>query len=295
MRKWKLAFMSSLGYAEMAPEKVVNSLASCGYEAIEWTLSHFDPRTHTPAQNKRLVEITQNAGLEVSEFVVQTDVVCLDEAERRDRIAFGLECLAAASECGVSTLNFFTGPAPWVPTAPVVNRDISMGAAWDMVYDAYDQFVSAAESAGVLIALEGVWGHLCHDFYSSSQLINHYNSPHFGVNLDPSHDVLVGNWDSGWIARQWGVQRIHHVHLKDAVGVPRAGWFIFPMLGEGLVPWAEFFKALDEMGYARYCSVEFESFDYHDRVLHGNTEEAARLSRMQINELLRPVYQGMGL
>ena len=55
------------------------------------------------------------------------------------------------------------------------------------------------------------------------------------------------------------------------------------------------FKALDEMGYARYCSVEFESFYYHDRVLHGNTEEAARISRAQIRELLCPVYDGMGL
>jgi sugar phosphate isomerase/epimerase len=80
------------------------------------------------------------------------------------------------------------------------------------------------------------------------------------------------------------------VHLKDAVGVPRNGWFVFPLLGEGLVPWAEFFQALDGIGYRRYCSVEFESFTYHDRVLHGNTEEAARISRAQINELLKPVY-----
>jgi len=295
MRKWKIAFMSSLGYAEMAPEKVINSLASCGYEAIEWTLSHYNPRNHTPTQNKRLVEMTRNAGLEVSEFVAQIDVICLNEAERRDRIALGLECLQAAAECGVSTLNFFSGPATWVPTAPVVNRDISLGAAWDMVYAAFDQFVPAAQKAGVFIALEGVWGQLCHDFYSTSLLVNHYHNPHLGVNLDPSHDILVGNLDSGYIARQWGAERIRHVHLKDAIGVPRAGWFLFPLLGEGLVPWTDFFKALDDMGYSRYCSVEFESFDYHDRVLHGNTEEAARISRAHIRELLRPVYNGMGI
>jgi sugar phosphate isomerase/epimerase len=293
MRKWKVAFMSSLGYATMAPEKVVRSLASCGYEAVEWTLSHFNPREHTPAQNRRLVEITHDAGMDVSEVVVQVDVVSLNEAERRDRIDLCLECIAAAVACGVSTLNFFTGPAPWVPTAPVVNRDISLGAAWDMIYDAYDQFVAAAEESGVYLALEGVWGHVCHDFYSSSRLIEHYNSAYLGVNLDPSHDILVGNRDSGYIARQWGVDRIRHVHLKDAVDVTQPGWF--PMLGEGLVPWTDFFKALDEMEYPRYCSVEFEAFDYHDRVLRGNTEEAARVSRMQIRELLRPVYEGMGL
>ncbi|NLG27652.1 MAG: hypothetical protein GX557_07050, partial [Chloroflexi bacterium] len=57
----------------------------------------------------------------------------------------------------------------------------------------------------------------------------------------------------------------------------------------------DFFGALDEMQYSRYCSVEFEAFDYHDRVLRGNTEEAARISRMQVRELLRPVYGSMGL
>ena len=295
MRKWKVGFMASLGYAQMPPEKVVNSLASCGYEAVEWTPSHFNPRTHTPAQRKQLVEITHDAGLEVSEVVVQQDMVCLDEAERRDRMALCLECIAAAAECGISTLNFFSGPAPWVPTAPVVGRDVSMGAAWEMVYDAYGQFVRAAEAAGVYLAVEGVWGQLCHDYYTTSKLIEHFNSPNLGVNLDPSHDILVGNTDSGWIAKQWGVNRIRHVHLKDAVGVPREGWFIFPLLGEGLVPWAEFFQALDDMAYPRYCSVEFESFDYHKRVLHGNTEEAARISRAQIRELLRPVCNGMGV
>ena len=38
MRKWKLAFMASLGYARMTPQEVVASLAGLGYEAVEWTL-----------------------------------------------------------------------------------------------------------------------------------------------------------------------------------------------------------------------------------------------------------------
>jgi sugar phosphate isomerase/epimerase len=285
---WKPAFMASLSYTQMAPQEVVHSLAHLGYQAVEWTLSHFNPRTHTETELKGLVDITHQAGLDISEVVVQQDVVCLDETRRQDRIALCLECIAAAAACGVSTLNFFSGPAPWDPAAPQVGRNISLGQAWGQILDAYDRFVRAAEEHRVKIAVEGVWGMVCHDYYSTLKLIEHYDSPTLGVNLDPSHDILVGNLDSGWIARQWGRERIHHVHLKDAVGTPQPGQFLFPMLGEGLVPWNDFFRALDEIGYAGYCSVEFESFAYHDRVLKGDTQEAARLSMEQIRQLLEP-------
>lgn len=287
MRKWKLAFMASLGYARMAPQEVVASLARLGYEAVEWTLGHFNPRQHSEAALRELVAIAQEGGLDISEVVVQQDVVCLDEARRQDRIALCLECIEAAATCGISTLNFFTGPAPWDPGAPKVGQDISLGAAWDQIRDAFDRFVPTAEENRVRIAVEGVWGMVCHDLYSTLRLIEHYRSPYLGVNLDPSHDVLVGNVDSGWIVRQWGRDRIHHVHLKDAVGVPRPGEFLFPMLGEGQVPWQEFLGALNEIEYDRYCSVEFESFAYHDRILQGNTEEAARLSIAQVRQLLK--------
>jgi sugar phosphate isomerase/epimerase len=64
------------------------------------------------------------------------------------------------------------------------------------------------------------------------------------------------------------------------------GKFLFPMLGEGRVDWRAFFGALDEIGYSGYCSVEFESFDYYRQVLKGSPEEAARVSKLQIDALL---------
>jgi sugar phosphate isomerase/epimerase len=278
--------MASLGYAQMAPHEVVASLASLGYQAVEWTMHHFNPRTHTLAELEQLVTITREGGLEVSEAVVQQDLVCLDEVTREDRIVLCLESIEAAAACGIPTLNFFTGPAMWDPHAPKVGAEISLGTAWDQILDAFDRIVPIAQAQKIGIAVEGVWGMVCHDYYSTLKLIEHYHSPYLGVNLDPSHDILVGNLDSGWIAHQWGRDRIHHVHLKDAVGVPRDGEFLFPMLGEGRVPWADFFQALEGIGYDRYCSVEFESFAYHSQVLKGDVEKAARLSIEQVKQLI---------
>lgn len=286
MRTWKLAFMASLSYARQSPAEVVASLKALGYEAVEWTSSHFDPRRMTPRQLREPIDAAAEAGLVTSEVCAQQDVVILDDAERRDRIAAARDAIVAAGECGVPAVNLFTGPRPWIAGTPVVGQDVSLGAAWDMVYEAFDVWVPVAERAGVAIAVEGVWGMLCHDVYTTLPLIERYDSPNLGVNFDPSHDVLVGNTDSGDIVRLWGRERIHHVHLKDAVGVAQAGKFVFPMLGEGIVPWDAFFGALDDIGYDGCCSVEFESFRYYRDILRDDGEEAARLSIMQVRRLL---------
>ncbi|MBN1341343.1 MAG: sugar phosphate isomerase/epimerase [Phycisphaerae bacterium] len=280
----KLAFMASLGYGRMTPEDVVRSIKSIGYDGVEWTLAHFNPRTKSPAELERLVEITEEGGLEISEAVVQQDVVCLDDAARADRIKLALECIDAAGEIGVRTLNFFTGPAPWDPTAPVIGRDIEMGTAWQQIIDAFDQFVPAAAQADVHLAVEGVWGHFCHDYFTTYPLIHHYRQDCLGVNFDPSHDVLYTHTDIGWIVRQWG-PAIKHCHLKDAVGVPAGGKFLFPFLGEGHVDWTAFFTALDAIGFKGFCSVEFESFGYLDKIMDGDVEAAARMSFEQIQKL----------
>ncbi len=284
MSRIKLAFMASLGYSRMPPQDVVKSLKSIGYQGVEWTLAHFNPRSQSPGNLKKLVEITREGGLEISEVVVQQDVVCLDEARRTDRIKLALECIQAAGEVGVRTLNFFTGPAPWDPAAPVVDQTISLGAAWGQVFDAFDQFVAAAQYAGVSLAVEGVWGQLCHDFYTTRFLIEHYRKDCLGVNFDPSHDTLYGHTDVGWLVKQWG-RAIKHCHLKDAAGVPAKERFVFPLLGEGYVNWPAFFGALDEIGYDGFCSVEFESFAYLSKVMRDDVEAAARMSFDQIRVL----------
>jgi len=282
----KLAFMASLGYSQMEPQEVLTSLSSLGYQGVEWPLAFFNPRAKSGADRKRLVEMTKEHGLEVSELVVQQDLVELDDDARSDKIALVVECIEAAAELGGGPLNLFTGPAPWAPTAPRIPDDISEGAAWDMVLDAFDRFVEVADKCEVSLAVEGVWGMLCHDFYTTKFLIEEFDSEWLGVNLDPSHDVLVGNFDSGWIASQWDT-KIRHVHLKDAVGIAEQGKFLFPLLGEGRVDWAGFFRALDDLGYEGFMSVEFESFEYYRTVLKGDVEQAARMSMMQIEELMK--------
>ena len=274
----RIGYLASLGFSSMPAKEVVATLKALGYGAVEWSAAHFNPRTKSLAQLEEAVAVAREAGLAVSEVIVQQDYVCLDDGAREDRVAYSVEAIEACAEVGVDTVNLFTGPAPWDPKAPRIPDDISQGAAWDMVVDAFGRVVAALERTQVTGAVEGVFGHLCNDYYTTAPLIDHFASDWLGVNFDPSHDVLKGNVDTGWLVRRWGKERIKHVHLKDAAGIPKMGQFVFPFLGEGNVDWKGMFTALSEIGYDGYLSIEFESFAYHEKVLKGDTREAARRS-----------------
>jgi len=285
MQPRKTAFLAGLGFAAMEPEAVVGALAELGYDGVEWTLAHFNPQAHSPAGLARVAEATRAAGLGISELVVQQDLVSRDETQLDARCRLIEDCARAAADHGIPALNLFTGPAPWDPAAPQLGRDISHGDAWDMVRRAFERVLAVAEQARVFLAVEAVWGMLARDYYTLQELFRQVQSPWLAVNMDPSHFALYRN-DVAWSVRRLA-DRIVHVHLKDAIGLDtrQPGDFIFPLLGEGMVDWAGFFAALDDLSYDGYCSVEFESFTYYQQVLKGDVKEAARLSLEQVRAL----------
>lgn len=284
----KFEYMANLGYAAMAPERVCESLARLGYDAVGWMTGHFDVMARPAAELVALIDMPARFGLATGELVIQQDLVTPDTALLDHRIEIVLRAIERASESETRPpINLFTGPASWNPGAAVVGRDIGYSAAWDCILGAYEKFVTRAEALGVDLAVEGVWGMVCHDFFTTSHLLARFDSPRLGVNYDPSHDILAGTEDVAWVIRQWAARdRIKHAHLKDAVGVVEGGRFLFPLLGEGRVDWTAYFTTLAEVGYTGFMSVEFESFRYYDTILGGDPERAAALSMEQIRALV---------
>jgi sugar phosphate isomerase/epimerase len=274
MTKRKLGFMPSGNYTEKSVDEVCESLKKIGYEAVEW-LPHFaSPRTHSEKELSALVKTSQKYGLEISEIIVQQDLIVLDESIRKDNINYIKECINSYSDIGVNTINLFTGPVPWKNNPLIIGKDISEGDAWNMLYKAVDEILPLAERKQIHLAFENVWGMLCHDIYTMKHLINNYKSNYLGVNYDPSHDIIAGHSDIGWIIKNWKGY-IKHVHLKDAVGCSENGKFIFPLPGEGNVDWKAFSAALDWAGYFGPMSVEFESFNYVSKIWKSDFEKAA--------------------
>ena len=279
----RIAFLAGLGFVCWPSDKVVKTLKDLGYDGIEWTTAHFSAAD--PAKARRAVEQTREAGLEVSRIMAHEDFVCLDRRERERRIDGVVGIVQLAGELGVPSVGSMTGPAPWDPKAPRIPADIAEGEAWEMALDAHRRIARAAELSGTTISSEGVFGMLAHDFYSHRYLLDRIDSPALGVNFDPSHGILSGNFDIGWLIDQWG-ERILHCHLKDAVGISqRPGEFIFPLLGEGRVDWTAFFQGLERRGYDGFASVEFESWHYLAQVLGDDPARAAAVSIRQVRAL----------
>jgi sugar phosphate isomerase/epimerase len=281
----RMGFLAKLDFAAWAPEKVVRALRECGYGAVSWGPAHFNPRCHSRQQLRRVVEVTRNEGLEISEVLGQVDVVVTDDRLREDRIAAVEEIIAAAGELCLDTVNVFTGPAPWVKDSVRIPEQMAEGTAWDLVTDALCRYGAAAERAGTYVAIEPVYGHVVRDYFTLSELLRKTPSPRLKVNLDPSHLVLYRN-DIPWVIRQLG-QLIQHVHMKDAVGVPgvHGVHFLFSLLGEGGVDWQAALGALEQVSYRGFLTVEFEAFRYYRQVLRGDPIEAARLSMQALEAL----------
>jgi sugar phosphate isomerase/epimerase len=281
----KLAFLAREGFERWEPADICRELAAIGYLGVEWSRLHFKPREMSHSQLELLASIPGHFGMDVSEIFIALDYVVWDETTRRDHIELTKECIAAAAETGVNVVNVSTGPQRWMPGHVRIPEEMSEGTAWGMVFDAFDQILPVAEANQVYLALEGVWGMVAHDYYTTLPLFLKYDSDYLGINMDPSHGNLCRN-DIPWVVEQWG-SRIKHSHLKDSIGLPGhdGDTFIFPLLGEGQVDWGAYFDAMEGIGYDGFYSVEFESFFYYNRVLKGDMLAAARISWDSIQAL----------
>jgi sugar phosphate isomerase/epimerase len=271
----RAGYLVCLGYDAWAPERVVESLARLGYRWCEWNTGHYPPGD--AGSLRRLKAVTEAGGLGISELIAQQDYVTDDDAAWEARVALTETAIRDAAAVGIDTVNVLSGPNLWERGAKRVPAEIGIAAAWEQVWRAFDRVVSLAEREGIGLAFEACWGTLCDDFFTTADLLARYDSPAFGINLDPSHYVLRRQ-PIDWVIRRWG-DRIRHVHVKDVIGEPgmEGETFMFPLIGEGRTDWGAFFRALEAVGYRGALSVEFESYRYYDQVLGGDPEAAARL------------------
>ncbi len=283
INKRKIGFYANGAFQSLPIENTCDILLRIGYDAVELDRWWIERSRERLSDEVRSIE---RSGLSLSEVVLQLDYIDLDPDARECSIRQTEDYILRCSAAGATTFNLFTGPRPWIAGRITVGEDISMTDAWSMLFEAFDRLVPLAEGSGAMLAVENVWGMLCHDFFTMEHLVNHYASPNLGVNFDPSHDQLAGNCDMEFLLRQWGRDRIKHVHLKDAAGSQKRGRVLFPPLGEGLVDWAGFARGLDAIGYDGVLSVEYEADAHLSRRLGGDWIKAAEESYSALHGLL---------
>lgn len=278
----KIGFFANGTFKTFPIEKTCDILSGIGYDAVEldrsWLLRAGSHLT------EEMNAITR-AGMTLSELIIQLDYVNPDPQVRQAAINDTLRDMETCADAGITTVNLFTGPRPWIPNPITIGKECSLSQGWGMVFTAFDALVPAAERLGINLAVENVWGMVCHDFFTMKYLVDFYRSPVLGVNFDPSHDQVAGLRDMEFLLNGWGKDQIKHIHLKDAVGVPVKGNVLYPPLGDGLVDWAGFWNGLNQIGYEGALSVEYEADQHLEVALNGDWIAAAKDSFARIEKL----------
>ena len=201
----------------------------------------------------------------------------------------------AAQKFGVKVVNGFTGSSIWhllysyPPFSPAAIAD-----GFKLFADRFRPIMDVYAECGVKFALEVHPTEIAYDIYTTEMALDAIGwHEAFGFNFDPSH-LLWQGMDPVKFIRKFG-ERIHHVHIKDAIvtldgttgiisshinfGDHRRGWQ-FRSPGRGGVNFEEIIRALNDFGYTGPLSVEWEDSGMERE--HGAREACEFVKKLDI-------------
>jgi sugar phosphate isomerase/epimerase len=284
----QLAFASS-AFRRFSLTEAFAAIAEAGYGAVEIMCDapHAYPPQLTPNDVARIVTALGEHRLAVSNLnafmmtavhgpAPDTDLprvandfwlpsyVDADPADRRKRIDHTVGALALAAQVGSRTISI-------EPGGPLNGGDEAR--AWDLFADAIAECAEHAERHGVSICIEPEPGLLIERPDQYLRFMDRVSTPMVGLNLDVGHFFCVGE-DPAEAARRLG-PHIRHIQIED-IAASREHRHLVP--GDGAIDFAAFRRALDDVGYDGFVTVEL--YPYLD-----DPREAARRSLALLRQL----------
>jgi sugar phosphate isomerase/epimerase len=301
----KLGLLTA-AFPELTLDEVAAWAAGAGYEALEiacWPsaggerrryagVSHVDVEALEP---ERVLDTIGRHGLEISALAYYPNNLHPDPAEREAANAHLRRVVEAAQALGVGVVGTFVGR----------DRARNVPESIEDFRTVWPALVEHAAERDVRIAIENCPMIFSHDEWPGGtnlastpaiwdELFAIVDSPHFGLNLDPSHLVwLLIDYER--VVREYA-SKLFHVHAKDLEidrdGLYRhgtvslgMGWQVPRLPGLGEVRWDRFVAALYRAGYDGVVSVEHE-----DRSFEGD-EELVKRGFLIARDTLRPLLR----
>lgn len=138
-----------------------------------------------------------------------------------------------------------------------VSDEVSYDVCWDRTVEEIKKVIPLAEQLNVKIAIENVWNNFLLSPVEAAYYIDQFESDVMRFYFDCGN-ILVYGWPEQWIKILGN--RIAKVHIKefsrkiaDEQG-KRAGFGV--KLLEGDVNWSAVMKALDDIGYTTWTTIE---------------------------------------
>jgi sugar phosphate isomerase/epimerase len=274
----KLGLLTA-AFPELSLEQVANWAASAGYEALEiacWPpsggeqrryagVSHIDVNAFDPDEVRATMV---DHSLEISALAYYPNNLHPDYTHREEVNAHLRAVIDAAQKLEASVVTTFVGNDKDRPLPDNLRR----------FREIWPALVDHAGERGVKIAIENCPMIFSYDEWPGGnnlawspaiwdEMFTAIPSPHFGLNLDPSHLVwLMIDYER---AVYDFADRIFHAHAKDLEIRPDGlyrhgtfsagiGWQVPRLPGLGQVDWSRFIAALYGAGYDGVISVEHE-------------------------------------
>ena len=171
-------------------EKVIDDAARLGFEGVE--ILHRQMTDESPAYVNGLKQAAFRNGLALPMLSIHQDFVSPKKEERDEAVAHTKKCIDLAARLGIPSIRLNSGRWNTIPSfddlmkvkgdePPMPGHTDEDAFRWCI--DGIAECLPAAESAGVLLALENHWG-LTTKTENLLRIYKAVNSPWLGLNLD---------------------------------------------------------------------------------------------------------------
>jgi len=138
-----------------------------------------------------------------------------------------------------------------------VNETVSYDVCWNRSVEEIKKVIPMAEKLKVKIAIENVGNNFLLSPLEAANYVDQFRSPMVGFYFDIGNILPYYGWPEQWI-RILG-KRIAKIHIKDNRRKRVEGESV--KLGEGDVNWKEVMKAMDDIGYSGWATIEYPGGD----------------------------------
>lgn len=280
MNRSQLCF-STNAFKQTTLEDAIRTIASIGYAGVEVMADkpHMRPDHFTDTQARDLRRLIDDLGLKVSNVNAFTGFcfpdgdtyhptwVEPDAAKRQQRIDHTLRAIDLTAMIGGHDISL-------QPAGPYMGRDVD--ALYDLFAEGLSKCVEHARSAAVSLNVEPEPGLLIERSDQFDRLKHGYfaDEPVIQMNGDLGHLYCVRE-DPASVVRSHR-QVLRHVHLED-ITAERVHQHLVP--GEGVMDFPAIFRALDDIGYRGFITVELYPYT-------SSAEQVARRAFEHLSPML---------
>jgi sugar phosphate isomerase/epimerase len=261
-RPRRLAF-STNAFKKNTLDEAIDFIGDIGYAGIELMadLHHAYPPTMDGARRDQARAHLSQRNLPVSNVNAFTLFACgdtyhptwiEDDAEKREqRIEHTLNCIDLAAQFGARTISL-------QPGGPTIGTAITRDLAAERYAEGLARVLPKAKEKNLILAIEPEPGLFIESAAEYLEFKKRYfkNEPNVLMNCDIGHLFCVGD-DPAAVIREHA-EHVAHVHLED-IGKNRVHQHLTP--GKGVIGFPEIFRALDDIGYEGWTTVELYPYE----------------------------------